>query len=138
MPSSLLRPCATPGCPTLTAQARCQEHTREYEARRGTPLERGYNAAWRDFRRRFKDTLIHHGIAPVCGAALTGGPLMADSRCKAAGLLNDRALHLHHDPPLQPHERKDTAVICNSLRVGFLCRSCHARATQGQQQAGLV
>lgn len=138
MTSALLRPCAAPGCPTLTANARCQEHTREHDAYRGTAAERGYGARWAAFRIRFKNTLIMSGIAPVCGAALPEGPSMADSRCKADGLLNDRELHLHHDPPLQPHERKDVRTVCNPLRVGWLCRSCHARVTQGQQQAGLV
>lgn len=138
MPSALLHPCSVPGCPALTDQPRCPVHTKQADRQRGTPTERGYNAAWRDFRRRFKNTLIMHGIAPVCGAALPGGPLMAASRCRAEGRLNDVALELHHDPPLQPHERQDRRAVCNPLRVGWLCKACHSRATQEQQQAGLV
>lgn len=40
-----MKVCAEPGCPTLTAAARCDTHRREVERRRGSRQQRGYDAA---------------------------------------------------------------------------------------------
>ena len=39
------RPCAEPGCPTITDATRCPTHTRERDRARGTRQDRGYDAA---------------------------------------------------------------------------------------------
>ena len=39
------RPCAEPGCPTITDATRCPTHTRARDRARGTRQERGYGAA---------------------------------------------------------------------------------------------
>lgn len=115
---------------------RCPTHARDREHRRGSPTSRGYDSYWsRVFRPWFFNQLIAHGIAPVCGAALPGGPAMTDSRCRAAGLLNDKERELDHDPPLQPGEQRDRDTVCNPLRVGVLCKSCHSAKTQREQHA---
>ena len=63
---------------------------------------------------------------------------MADSECRAKGVLNANLLHLDHDPPLRPEERSHRATVEDPMRVGFLCRHCHAKKTQREQQAWLV
>jgi hypothetical protein len=79
--------------------------------------------------------LIAAGVAPICGAALPDGPSMKDSTCKAEGRITFRRLHLDHDPPLRADERCDRRVVCDPLRVGFLCASCHSTKTNREQQA---
>lgn len=140
MPAALLRACSEPGgCPELVESGRCPKHQRQTEQRRGTATSRGYDSYWsKVFRPRFMRLLIAAGVAPVCGAALPGGPAMTASTCKAQGLLNDRHLHLDHDPPLRPEERGDRRAVCDPLRVGFLCRADHARKTQREQQTGVL
>jgi hypothetical protein len=54
---------------------------------------------------------------------------MRESRCRAEGLVNNRDLHLHHDPPLTAAERKNKRAVEDPMRCGLLCRSCHSAAT---------
>lgn len=139
MPAALVRPCAEPMCPELVESGRCRVHARQRDQRRGTATARGYTSHWsRVFKPWFIRRLIAAGSAPVCGAALPGGPSLTASRCRAQGLLNDRHLHLHHDPPLRDDERHDRRTVENPIRVGLLCESCHAAETQREQQAGVV
>ena len=134
----MLKPCSEPRCPELVTAGRCQAHTKLKEQRRGSAASRGYDSHWsRVFRPLFIQMLIAAGVAPVCGAALPGGPSMAYSRCKAEGRLNAQRLHLDHDPPLRADERGDRRKVEDPLRVGFLCEADHARKTQAEQQAGL-
>lgn len=102
---------------------------READRRRGSAHDRGYTASWRRFIGYFRRLLLREGIAPVCGAALPGGPTMSESRCKAEGRLSAVRLHLHHDPPLTRAEREDKRAVEDPLRVGFLCQRCHNAAT---------
>jgi hypothetical protein len=78
--------------------------------------------------------LVDAGIPPVCGAALPGGPVTEDSRCKQAGLLtfqntDGSDLHLDHEPPLQPRERHDPAAVMNPMRLQLLCKRDHSAKT---------
>ena len=139
MPSALLKPCAVVGCGELVAAGRCPVHARQIERYRGSAASRGYDAHWSTvFRPWFFRALVAAGILPVCGAALPGGPSMAASQCRASGRLNAQHLHLDHDPPLRRRERVDRRVVEDPRRVGLLCRSCHARKTLQEQQAGVV
>jgi hypothetical protein len=134
MPSALLRPCSETGCPELVESGACALHRGDAERYRGTATSRGYDAHWsKVFRPWFIQHLIAVGIAPVCGAALPGGPGMADSQCRAQGVLNDRQLHLDHDPPLRDAERRDRRAVEDRFRVGLLCRSCHSAKTLREQ-----
>lgn len=45
------RICPKPGCPNVAVGRYCPQHNREYEAKRGTKLERGYDARFREVRR---------------------------------------------------------------------------------------
>lgn len=142
MPAALGRPCPTPACAhILHGTEPCPTHghrTARYDRQRGSAWRRGYGHEWRIFRLQVRRRMIQLGIVPVCGAALPGGPLMTDSRCKAEGRLTDGALHLDHDPPLRAEERHDPRTVCDSTRVGWLCGACHAARTRRQQQHGLV
>lgn len=64
MPQRLATPCRYPGCPELSHERFCAEHTRltqrAYDAARGSTHERGYDAAW---RRRRKEILLRD---PIC------------------------------------------------------------------------
>jgi len=56
MSAMALRPCIETGCPALTSRTRCTQHERARDRSRGTPAQRGYDAAWvarsREQRRR--------------------------------------------------------------------------------------
>lgn len=139
MPSAPRRPCPGDGglCGELVERGRCDKHALVVEQQRGTATERGYDSYWsKVFRPWFRQRLIAADIAPACGAALPGGPSMGDSQCKAEGYLNAINLHLDHDPPLRDDERADRRTVCDELRVGFLCASCHSRKTRREQDAG--
>jgi hypothetical protein len=56
------------------------------------------------------------------------------SQCRQDGRLNATDIHVDHNPPLEPHERTVRAIVCNILRVGCLCRSCHSRKTLTEQR----
>ena len=65
------RVCPKPNCPEIidSAQRYCARHTREYDARRGSPASRGYGADHRRLR-------LHHarqmsaGILYICPRCL--------------------------------------------------------------------
>lgn len=97
------RPCLTVGCPKLTRNgSRCpehtQQHTRQRDQRRGSPAERGYDAAWRRLSR----------------AAILAQPWC--SRCYATADLT-----ADHIVPLAAG---GLSVIEN---VQVLCRTCNGR-----------
>jgi 5-methylcytosine-specific restriction protein A len=132
MPAALLRPCG-PHCPVLVRSGRCAEHRRAAEQRRGSASRRGYGRFWERFRVWFISLLVSAGSAPVCGASLPGGPdTRRFSQCAQRGVLNDVDLHVDHEPPLTDEERTDRAKVCDPLRVGLLCASCHATKTAGE------
>ena len=66
MPWKLSGPCLEPGCPERAIRAgRCAAHQRQtparlYDARRGSPAQRGYDYTWQKIRARFL------AIFPVC------------------------------------------------------------------------
>lgn len=133
MPNAALRPCAQPGCPTLVRAGYCDQHRPRARDMRQSASRRGYGRAWEDFRRRFDTMLQAAGLASICGAALPGGPTMAASQCRAAGLVNGWDLHLDHDPPLADYERQSVKAVCDPRRVGWLCRRCHAAKTASER-----
>lgn len=59
-----LRPCAEPGCPSLTRSTRCDEHRkarrRASDAKRPSAAQRGYDAKWRRTRGEYLRT------HPIC------------------------------------------------------------------------
>lgn len=85
-----LHPCAQPGCPALTRDARCpdhaQLHTAQYDQSRGSPASRGYDYQWELLRLHY---LATH---PSCEArnSHTGEP------CGSS-----KSLRVHHRRPLR-------------------------------------
>ena len=53
MPTAPLRPCAEAGCSALVVKGRCPTHTQVQEARRGSRIARGYDAAYLKLRAWF-------------------------------------------------------------------------------------
>ena len=72
MPRLALHPCTEPGCPALTAAARCPTHDlkrRYYELHpRGSSTQQGYGARWRKLRAR---VLAEESTCRQCGAPST-------------------------------------------------------------------
>lgn len=67
MPSRRLRPCNHPGCPSLTADRYCDEHTQDlkrYDKERPSPSLRGYGDNWKKVRKLY---LREHPICEECG-----------------------------------------------------------------------
>lgn len=139
MPAALMRACAgRPGCPNLVASGVCRDcssrRAKVDAQQRGTAAERGYDTRWVKFRSWFRNRLVAAGIPPVCGASLPGGPdTKAWSHCAGDGVLNDRDLHLDHEPPLRPDERSNWRAIQDAARCGYLCARCHALKTRAQK-----
>lgn len=140
MPSAAKKPCVVAGCPELTSSGPCPTHARQREQRRGSARSRGYNAAWEHFRAEtFPALLLEHGLAPMCGAALSYGPSMVYSQCRAAGLHVFDRLNLDHEPPITDAERalptyERNQVMCDPSRVGYLCSDCHSAKTRHEQR----
>ena len=104
--------CTYPGCHTLveSGQSRCPTHTiavrAQYDARRGTSTERGYNARWRRLRQWF----------------LNSHPLCAE--CNRNGILTAASVVDH----IMPH-RGDMALLYDQANLQSLCTTCHNRKT---------
>lgn len=64
MVGSLMRPCATSGCPVLVGHGHCEVHRRQREQRRGTRTQRGYDNRWLRYSQR---RLLSHPFCVVCG-----------------------------------------------------------------------
>ncbi len=67
-----MRPCLEPGCPALSPNTRCPQHTRAKQRRRdairGTPEQRGYDGLYRKNRQL---VLSQSRTCVYCGARAT-------------------------------------------------------------------
>lgn len=133
MPSALLRPCAAPRCPELVEKGRCAAHAREMDQRRAVKSS-SHISGWLTLRARFRNKLVSHDIALVCGARLPGTVLTADSRCQADGLLvgdqPGQSLHADH---IIPHHG-DQTLFEDMANLQLLCRQCHSAKTMREIQ----
>jgi len=87
MPYAPAHPCNWPGCGALVqhGRPRCPAHERQYDLRRGSAKDRGYDSKWarfsRDWRKRFPlcgmraDGQLHTDAGSEC--ARTGRPTFA-------------------------------------------------------------
>ncbi len=114
---ALLRPCSVPGCPTLSANARCDahdlEHQREVDARRGSSAERGYDATWRRLR------LAKLAADPIC-----------QIRTHCLGLV---ATEVDHRIPIR--QWPEGRLEWNNLQS--TCKPCHAAKTRRESAQGI-
>ena len=105
MPVRPKRPCAYPGCPTLTNERHCIEHKREiarrYDEQRGSSSERGYTTTWAKVRKRY---LNRH---PLC------------ERCEDKGLIVPAVL-VHHIKRIV-----EGGALLDNDNLMSACRECH-------------
>lgn len=92
------RPCAEPGCPTITAQTRCTKHTRQLDKARGTRQQRGYDAPHDRLRADYQSRM-DAGEAFMCW------------RCTRP--IDPAAWHLGHDDEDRTKYRGPECEPCN-------------------------
>lgn len=97
------RPCAIPGCPTLTDRGRCPQHAREHEQQRGTRQQRGYDAAHDRLRADYQHRM-DRGEAFDCW------------RC--GDQIDPEHWHLGHDDDDRSRYRGPECVPCNTATSG--------------------
>lgn len=107
MPRKPKRPCAYPGCPSLTDGRYCEKHQKEesrlYEKYRRNPtVRRRYGRAWK----RIRDSYVKSH--PVCEECFKNGIIV-------------EAEEVHHIKPLSEGGTHDKENLIS------LCKSCHAR-----------
>ena len=107
MPRKPKRPCSYLGCPRLTNDRYCEEHTRivnnnynRYERDRETPKR--YNRAWK----RIRDAYV--AAHPLCEECLKQGRVVPVDQ-------------VHHIVPLREGGTNDLSNLVS------LCSACHAR-----------
>jgi 5-methylcytosine-specific restriction enzyme A len=139
MPATILRPCSHPGCPTLVQHGSCEFHRRarqrEHDERRGTPTERGYDAAHRQLRVlcfqrdgwRCVDCGWEPEIVRVFREVGLGDPPAEKVlyELRAAFGRGDRHLHADHQLPIA--DRPDLRLDLDNLRTR--CDGCHRAKT---------
>ena len=109
MPVKPKKPCSFPGCPLLTNQRYCEEHTKVVNSRYNK-YERSYNSserygyAWRQIRNRYIKA------NPLCEECLKHDKFTP-------------AKEVHHILPL---EKGGTH---NEDNLMALCKSCHSKIT---------
>ena len=104
--------CTFPGCTIRieSGQSRCSEHKlflqSQYDRRRGTSTERGYNARWRQLRRWW---LNAHPLCEEC---------RKEKKLVAATIVDH----------ITPH-RGDQTLLYDPANLQSLCTICHNRKT---------
>lgn len=111
MPRKPKKPCGHPGCPALTENRFCDEHTRLYANERGSAAKLGYDSRWRKARVRFLK------VHPFCVT------------CKADGKLVKATVVDH----IVPH-RGDEKLFWDESNWQALCKRCHDRKTRTKDQ----
>lgn len=61
-----MRVCTQHGCPVLSTEKRCPEHSRAYEKKRGSSYQRGYDAAHQKERQRIIKAGIQNFACAKC------------------------------------------------------------------------
>ena len=111
MPQKPLHTCGYPSCPELTNKTYCDKHKpihKEYDRRRGSSTERGYNARHRQIRE------VVRREEPLCRECLKTGQITPSNEMD------------HID---------GNALNTERTNLQMLCKSCHARKTT-QEQGG--
>lgn len=114
MPRSPKKPCAFPGCPNLTHDRFCEEHTRQtnkqYERyERPYKASERYGGSWR----RVRDRYIQ--LHPLCEDCIEMGNVPPG-----------RSEEVHHIKP----KSQGGSDHFDNLRA--LCKSCHSRRTAAE------
>lgn len=107
MPKKPKHPCHYPGCPRLTENRFCEEHTRKYNQTyekygRDLAVKKRYGRTWR----RIRDSYVK--MHPFCELCYEKGILVPVEE-------------VHHKVPLAEGGTNDGSNLIS------LCHSCHAR-----------
>jgi 5-methylcytosine-specific restriction protein A len=118
MPYRAKHGCAVPGCPELTSERYCEAHAKqrekEYDSRRGSSAERGYDYRWQRLRKMY---LREH-------------PLCVDPDKRHVGQVKV-ATDVDHIIPKRDGGTDDES------NLQALCKPCHSRKT-ANENAGHV
>ena len=111
MPTKPKHPCNYAGCTQMVQGKRyCDEHekktVKDYERRRGTARERGYDSRWDKARRYY---LKRHPLCVIC-------------------LANDKTTAANEVDHIIPH-KGDKELFWDSGNWQALCKSCHSKKT---------
>lgn len=68
-----MKVCSEPGCPVLSENQRCDQHTRERQRARGTSHDRGYGIAHQRERQRISSAGIENFRCARCGVPFEQG-----------------------------------------------------------------
>lgn len=105
-----MRVCSQPGCPTLTDQRRCPQHTRATDRARGSRAARGYGREHDQLRKQW--------------APLVASGLVQCTRCRLL-ITAGQAWHLDHNDDRTGYLGPSHAR-CNTAAGG---RASHRRRT---------
>ena len=113
------RPCKTVGCPHLAEQgrARCLQHERDYDARRGSAAGRGYTSRWAATSRRFRARF------PLCGMLAGGTVDTENSWCAAEGRFVAAQCVQHRIP----HQGEGDPLFYAETNLMSSCHRCNNR-----------
>lgn len=106
MPKKPKKPCNHPGCPALTENRYCNNHSKLYENERGSASKRGYDNKWRKARSKFLK------VNPFC------------VNCKSEGKIVTATVVDH----IIPH-RGDKLLFWDESNWQALCKKCHDSKT---------
>ncbi|NSW92832.1 MAG: HNH endonuclease [Firmicutes bacterium] len=109
VPYKPLKPCNYPGCPNLTRERYCEVHKKQehdYDERRGTAAQRGYDVKWQRARKVF----------------LTRHPLCVE--CQKQGRITSATVVDH----IMPH-KGNQELFWDETNWQPLCKWCHDRKT---------
>jgi 5-methylcytosine-specific restriction endonuclease McrA len=116
-----------PGCGVLVQKGRCPKHAKQQDLRRGTALERGYDARWATFSRAWRRRL------PLCGMRADGSMDTVNSRCAKDGLTTPAECVDHVIPMSQGGDQYDennlisSCLACNSWKARTIERKTVSR-----------
>lgn len=112
-----LKICSRPGCNKTTTERYCAEHKKhywsEYDKKRGTRTQRGYDYAWYKFRKSY----------------IARNPLCVF--CKEQGFLVS-ATEIDHIKRLADHPE----LKYDEINLRALCKPCHSKRTYEEQSKG--
>jgi len=118
MPTAAPKGCVHPGCGVLVRDGsnRCEVHRlkqqSEYDSRRGSSTQRGYNSRWQKARRTF---LLHH---PLC------------CMCEAEGVVEPATVVDHKKP-----HRGDQKLFWDTRNWQGLCKRHHDSTKQAEERS---
>ena len=120
-----MKVCNVAGCPTLTANSRCDDHERDADRARGTASQRGYTSKG---HQAFREAVLTRDPLCQCPDACTHH--LSSSECLALSTVADHWPRSRRDLELAGENPNDPGAGRG------LCKSCHDRHTAAEQPGG--